>query len=312
MDLKKNKAANADGNLLERIEAVRQERQRQNLEKLLGELNEMIGLDQVKNEINSLVNLIEITKMRSEKGLPSMDMSYHMVFTGNPGTGKTTIARLVAGIYKELGVLSAGTLTETDRAGLVAGFVGQTALKVKDVCKKASGGVLFIDEAYSLTQSTSSSDFGLEAVDTLVKEMEDNRGNLVVIAAGYTNEMRRFISANTGLMSRFNKIIEFPDYSEEELIDILRLMAKRAGYQLTAEAVMVIKCYVEEMTPNEARDFGNARGIRNLFERMVTNQANRLMSQKGVRSVKALTFITRDDAMLAVKENIASHGWNLL
>ncbi len=187
------------------------------LDRLLKELDALVGLGQVKAEVRSLVNLIKVKKMRENLKLPSMEMSFHIVFTGSPGTGKTTVARLIAAIYHELGLLSKGNLVETDRAGLVAGYVGQTALKVKEVVERAYGGVLFIDEAYALSNSMGN-DFGEEAIDTLVKLMEDYRENLVVIVAGYTNEMNRFLKSNTGLISRFNKFINFPDYSNEELL----------------------------------------------------------------------------------------------
>jgi stage V sporulation protein K len=196
---------------------------------LVDELNGMVGLSEVKEEIQSLINLIKIRKLREEMDMPVMDMSYHMVFTGSPGTGKTTVARLVGKIYKELGILSDGKMIETDRSGLVAGYVGQTAMKVHDVVKEAMGGILFIDEAYSLVNPDMPNDFGTEAVDALVKLMEDNRDNLVIIVAGYTEEMKTFLKSNTGLVSRFNKFINFPDYTKEELVSILSVMAGKAG-----------------------------------------------------------------------------------
>ncbi len=249
----------------------------ENLESLLAELNGLIGLTGVKEEINSLINLIKVRKLRERYALPDMEMSYHMVFSGSPGTGKTTVARLVAGIYRELGILSRGTLTETDRAGLVAGYVGQTALKVTEVVEKALGGVLFIDEAYSLSSQGASNDFGPEALDTLVKLMEDHRDDLVVIVAGYTEEMKQFLKANTGLVSRFNKFIEFPDYSVDELIDIFCVMADKSGYAVEEGAISAIREILETMTDKERDTFGNARGIRNMFEKIVVNQANRVV-----------------------------------
>lgn len=250
------------------------------LEKLLAELQELIGLREVKSEIQSLINLIKIRKLRAERGLPAMEMSYHMVFTGSPGTGKTTVARLVARIYKELGLLSKGTLVETDRSGLVAGYVGQTALKVKEVVEKAIGGVLFIDEAYSLAGAgAAGNDFGAEAIDTLVKLMEDHRDDLVVIVAGYTEEMKQFLASNTGLVSRFNKFIEFPDYTEEELVQIFVSMADKMAMTLTEEVTEKLQACLTGMTAGEKQIFGNARGVRNLFEKAVVYQANRLVEQ---------------------------------
>lgn len=250
------------------------------LDELLDELGELIGLDNVKSEIKSLINLIKVRNLRQKQGLPALDMSYHMVFTGSPGTGKTTVARLVAGIYRELGLLSRGTLVETDRSGLVAGYVGQTALKVKEVVERAVGGVLFIDEAYALSGALGTNDFGGEAIETLVKLMEDHRDNLVVIVAGYTNEMKRFLKANTGLMSRFNKFIEFDDYSEDQLIEIMQSISKKTGFEVEEEVCSAIREMIAEMSELKRSEFGNARGIRNTFERMVVNQANRVVAME--------------------------------
>ncbi len=263
------------------------------LEELLEELNALVGLAEVKTEIRSLVNLIKVRKMREKYCLPEIEMSYHMVFTGNPGTGKTTLARLVGKIYKELGILSHGEMTETDRSGLVAGYVGQTALKVKEVVEKAVGGVLFIDEAYALA-STGANDFGGEAIDTLVKLMEDHRDNLVVIVAGYTEEMKRFLKSNTGLVSRFNRFIPFPDYSTEELVEILEGMAKKAGLVLEEGLKDKVAGYLDTLEPKEKSEFGNARGIRNVFETMVVNQANRLVTMEEC-SMEQLTLIKGED-----------------
>ena len=265
------------------------------LDVLLEELNSLVGLNEVKTEIRSLVNLIKVRKMREKYCLPEIEMSYHMVFTGNPGTGKTTLARLVGKIYKELGILSHGEMTETDRSGLVAGYVGQTALKVKDVVEKAVGGVLFIDEAYALA-SSGSNDFGGEAIDTLVKLMEDHRDNLVIIVAGYTEEMKRFLKSNTGLMSRFNRFIHFPDYSTEELVEILAGMAKKSGLVLEEGLKEKIAMYLNGMEPKEKSEFGNARGIRNMFETMVVNQANRLVTMMDC-SVEQLTLVKCEDIL---------------
>ena len=263
------------------------------LEELLEELNGLVGLNEVKTEIRSLVNLIKVRKMREKYCLPEIEMSYHMVFTGNPGTGKTTLARLVGKIYKELGILTHGEMTETDRSGLVAGYVGQTALKVKEVVEKAVGGILFIDEAYALA-SSGANDFGGEAIDTLVKLMEDHRDNLVVIVAGYTEEMKRFLKSNTGLVSRFNRFIHFPDYTTQELVDILGGMAEKAGLKLEEGLKDNIFYYLESMDEKDRNEFGNARGIRNLFETMVVNQANRLVTMADC-DLEQLTLIKAED-----------------
>lgn len=275
-------------------QVITEVKQKTRLDELLTELNGLIGLTEVKKEINSLINLIKVKKMREKHNLPVMDMSYHMVFTGNPGTGKTTVARLVAEIYREIGLLSIGSLLETDRAGLVAGFVGQTAIKVTEVVDKAIGGVLFIDEAYSLSNSIGANDFGGEAIDTLVKLMEDHRDDLVIIAAGYTKEMEGFLKSNTGLVSRFNKYVEFPDYTVDELIQILNSMSSKSGFDIEEEAITIVKNYLQSRTMDEIKAFGNARGIRNMFEKMVMNHANRIVECLEP-TISQLTLIQKDD-----------------
>lgn len=268
---------------------------KEDLESYLEELNELIGLEGVKKEITSLVNLIKVRRMRERYHMPVTDMSCHMVFTGNPGTGKTTVARLVAKILKELGILSKGHLVETDRAGLVAGYVGQTALKVKEVVDQSVGGILFIDEAYSLSNQTTGNDFGQEAIDALVKLMEDNRNDLVVIVAGYRDEMEQFLHANPGLISRFNKFIEFADYTCWELMDILEYMSGKDGISLTKEAKQDILYQIMNMEEKERFAFGNARGIRNLFEKMLLNQANRLVGSEKEPTKEELEMLTAED-----------------
>lgn len=280
--------------ILER-ERIQKEEQEKRIKALVDELNDMVGLSEVKEEIRSLVNLIKIRKLREEMNMPVMDMSYHMVFTGGPGTGKTTVARLVGKIYKELGILSDGKMIETDRSGLVAGYVGQTAMKVHDVVKEAMGGILFIDEAYSLVNPDMPNDFGTEAVDALVKLMEDNRDDLVIIVAGYTDEMENFLKSNTGLISRFNKFINFPDYTKEELVSILAVMAEKAGLKIDDAAKQKVLELLRKKRKEQWKDFGNARGMRNMFEKFVVNQANRLVK---------LENPTRDDLMTIKEEDV--------
>ena len=241
-------------------------------------LNSMIGLDTVKSEINTLRNFIVMKKKREGEGMKSPTISYHCVFTGNPGTGKTTVARLLAGIYKDLGVLQKGHLVETDRSGLVAEYVGQTAVKTNQIIDKALDGILFIDEAYSLIKG-GNEDYGSEAIATLLKRMEDDRDRLVVILAGYTNEMEDFINSNPGLRSRFNRYIHFEDYSAEELYEIFCLQMKKNEYTMTEDNCNRLKKYFVDIVNNKPKDFGNARFVRNLFERAVQNQANRLAKE---------------------------------
>lgn len=276
------------------------EEKEETLDELMEQLDSLIGLDTVKHEVRSLINLIKVRAMRKEHDLKVMNMSFHMVFTGNPGTGKTTVARLVAKIYKQLGFLSKGQLIETDRSGLVAGYVGQTAGKVTDVVNSALGGILFIDEAYALARKGMDNDFGHEAIDTLVKLMEDHRDDLVVIVAGYSDEMHDFLTSNPGLISRFNKYIDFPDYTDDELMAILEMNAKRQGYRVTDEGKDVVRHMLTAMTLSERMDFGNARGMRNTLEKLVQAQANRLAVCEGEITREMLEEITEADAKTAL------------
>ncbi len=245
------------------------------LEDLLAELDALIGLDRVKREIHRQVALLRVEKLRVDAGLKSPTMTRHLVFTGNPGTGKTTVARLVGGIYQALGLLSGGHLVEVDRSELVAGYLGQTATKTAEVVTSAAGGVLFIDEAYSLTASGPGGDqYGQESVDTLVKEMEDRRDDLVVVVAGYPAPMAAFIAANPGLASRFRTTIEFEDYTDDELVAILRHLADGADYELVPEALDKFR-EILEATPRD-HSFGNGRFARNVLEAAIGRHAWRL------------------------------------
>ena len=271
----------------------------ESLEDILKELDELIGLNDIKFEINTLINLTKINNIRKIRGLKTVTMSRHMVFMGSPGTGKTTIARIVSRIYKALGVLSKGHLVETDRAGLVAGYVGQTASNVKKVVESAIGGILFIDEAYSLTYSDSAADFGQEAVDTIVKLMEDNRDDLIVIVAGYEQEMKDFINSNPGLKSRFNKYITFNDYTSEELFEIFMMLVNKNMFIIDEEATIYMKKLLEEKAIEEG--FGNGRGVRNCFEKLLEIQANRIVSVENI-SDRDLQTITKDDVISLYSE----------
>ena len=265
------------------------------LEELLTELDGLIGLNDVKKEVHDLVNLIKVREIRKQNGLKVMDMSFHMVFTGNPGTGKTTVARLIAKIYKKLGFLSKGQFVETDRSGLVAGYVGQTAGKVTEMVNSAIGGILFIDEAYALARKGMENDFGREAIDTLVKLMEDHRDDFLVIVAGYTQEMHDFLTSNPGLISRFNKYIDFPDYTDDELMKILNLMAEKQQYQIAEDTAGALRNQLEKMTISERMDFGNARGIRNTLEKLVQAQSNRIVEIEEPITKETLMTITVTD-----------------
>ena len=245
------------------------------LNSLMNELRRMIGLQSVKSEVSSLVNLLRIQKLREKKGIKSQPLSHHLVFTGKPGTGKTTVARLVAEIYRELGILRIGHLTEVDRSGLVAGYVGQTALKVREVCEKSLGGILFIDEAYALAGGHEL-DFGREAIDTLLKFMEDHRDNFVVVVAGYPGKMHEFLESNPGLRSRFNKFVNFEDYSVDELCEIFAVMADSHGYKFNDLFLADLKCVMNAAVASKNLNFSNGRMVRNLFERVIVAHSNRL------------------------------------
>ena len=264
------------------------------LETLLEELDGLCGLGKVKEEVHGLINLVKVRNMREEHGLPVPPMSLHIVFMGNPGTGKTTVARLLAEIYKAIGVLSKGQLIEVDRSGLVAGFVGQTALKTSEIIQKALGGILFIDEAYALANQESGHDFGREAIEVLLKGMEDHRKDLVVIVAGYTALMEKFISSNPGLESRFNKYLCFDDYDGGQLLEIFMAMCKKNSYTCPEAAQEKAKELFALLYDLRDENFGNARDVRNVFERAVSRQANRVATMEAPTKEDLMAFLPED------------------
>ncbi len=243
------------------------------LSELLAELDALIGMDGVKHEVHLVTNLLRVQQIRRQRGLPVLEQSRHLIFTGNPGTGKTTVARLLAQIYRTLGLVEKGHLVESDRSALVAGFVGQTATRVVAAFDRADGGVLLVDEAYSLARG-GDNDFGREAIDTLVKLVEDRRDRLVVILAGYPDEMASLVDANPGMRSRFPKTIHFPDYDDDELLAIFETLCGSGRYVLDADARAALRAWLAAQ-PRD-RGFGNGRMARNLFEAVVANQATRL------------------------------------
>ena len=265
---------------------------KEKIEDLLAELDSYVGMDAIKTEVRSLINMVQVYKLRREHDLPTTDMSLHMVFSGNPGTGKTTVARIMSRIYHSLDILSKGQLVEVDRSGLVAGYVGQTALKTQKVIEKAMGGVLFIDEAYALN-GKSENDFGQGAIDTILKAMEDHRDDLVVIVAGYTELMDRFIHSNPGLESRFNRFLMFEDYTPEQMVAIFKMQCKKGCYVLAQGTEELVRDFIAEESADDS--FGNARGVRNLFEHILVAQNNRLAKMENV---------TRDDLMQILPDDV--------
>ena len=238
------------------------------------ELFSLIGLSEIKHDVTNMINLVKMQTKRTQQGLNSIPVSMHCVFTGNPGTGKTTIARILADIYRNMGILSKGQLIEVDRSELVSQYIGETAIKTQEKINQALGGILFIDEAYTLVKE--GRDHGQESIDTLLKAMEDHRDDFIVIVAGYDDLMQNFINSNPGLKSRFNKFFHFPDYNSAELIQIFNKYCDQYGYYLTDGAEKVMKMVIERMEATKSDNFANAREIRNLFEQVITNQATRL------------------------------------
>ena len=260
------------------------------------ELNELVGLDKLKKDVKELVELMKVQKMREERGMKTAKISKHLVFSGNPGTGKTTVARILASIYKQEGILSKGQLVEVDRSGLVAGFVGQTAIKTQEKIEEAMGGILFIDEAYALVKE--GQDYGQEAIDTILKAMEDKRDDFVVIVAGYPDLMKTFIESNPGLRSRFNKYFYFDDYNADELEKIFDIYLKKNEYTLSPEAREIVKKNLAKMVETKDSNFANGREARNYFEKIINRQASRVVNLKDPTN-EELSLITPDDLKIS-------------
>lgn len=299
---------NEEGKIIYSGEFINDERLRitpeieQEINKLQKQLDGLVGLPNAKKELHNLINFIKIQSLRVDHGLTSFPITYHLVFTGNPGTGKTTVARIIGQIYKHLGVLSSGHFVETDRAGLVAGYVGQTALKVQEVVNKAKGGVLFIDEAYSLINDKQDA-FGKEAIDSLLKAMEDLRDDLVIIVAGYTELMEEFLQSNPGFKSRFNHFVQFDNFSTDELYDIFAMLCQTNDYQFGEAFAQRMKAQLHQIPIESIPNFSNGRYIRNLFEKLVTIQSNRLIQQAMITKEELMTF-EEQDIIQGISENL--------
>jgi AAA+ superfamily predicted ATPase len=266
----------------------------QELEQALQELNDLIGLENIKTEVKTLTNFLKVQKIRAQRGMTQTPVSLHAVFGGPPGTGKTTVARLMGRIYHGLEFLDKGHLVETDRSGMVAGYVGQTAKKVDDLVNSALDGVLFIDEAYALTPAETGNDFSQEAIDILLERMEDYRDRLVVIVAGYTDEMQNFIESNPGLKSRFNRYFYFQDYRPSELVAIFRKLCEKSHFILTDATVAKLEAILTTLYEKRDRTFGNARLVRNLFEKTIERQANRLAVLSSLTDELLVTLLPED------------------
>ncbi len=269
------------------------------------DLDALIGLTTIKHDVKELMAFVKVQKMRKDSGLKSVPTSLHLVFTGNPGTGKTTVARIIGRLYKQIGVLSKGQLIEVDRSGLVAGYVGQTAIKTQEKIQEAMGGVLFIDEAYALAGGDQDS-FGQEAINTILKAMEDHRDDLIIIVAGYTEPMERFINSNPGLKSRFNKYIEFSDYTMDELMGIFDLNCRKYDYVVEEEARVQIRALLAARKFLQVENFANGREVRNLFEEVITNQARRLSTVESPTEEQLRTITLEDLVDTCVEDEEAA------
>ncbi len=274
-------------------------------QELLNMMSGLIGLDSVKEDVKTIANLARVQSLRRSQGLPNPAYSYHMVFTGNPGTGKTTVARLLGKIFHSVGCISKGHFLECDRSSLVGAYLGETAIKTKKILSRALGGILFIDEAYSLVQDSSGSEdsYGREAVDTILKFMEDNRDDLIIIVAGYKEKMNNFIDSNPGLRSRFNKYFHFQDYNANELLEIFLAIAAECHYEISLDAISRANKVFEEAMFLKAENFGNGRTVRNFFERCLANQANR---------ISVLVNPSRDDLMMIKEEDVRVEDMKML
>lgn len=268
------------------------------LEELIKQLNSLVGLEKVKSKVNDLIAFQKVQLQRKANGLHTPKNTMHLAFTGNPGTGKTTVARIVGRIYKKIGLLSTGHFMEVSRTDLIAGYQGQTAQKVKDVIEKAKGGVLFIDEAYSITENDHSDSYGRECLTELTKALEDYREDLVVIVAGYSEPMKQFFDSNPGLKSRFNTFIEFDDYNSDELMDIFYNMCKKEDYLLTEKAKAELNAFIIKAVDSKDNEFANGRFIRNIFESMVMNHARRVAKKEAPSILELKEFREEDISII--------------